>query len=284
MAQEVEDFYGCYLLYCENPKFKGRTYIGYTVNPTRRIGQHNKGKKAGGAWRTSGRGPWSMVLIVHGFPNDISALRFEWAWQHPTKSRRLKSIQMKKKNEHGYKSRFRTLSYMLRTGPWKRLPLTIRWLEPKYKLDFEPDLLPPAHMAIAYGPVVSKKIQSPKKALLSTQESNAQKTGCDDEDDIVVISQTQGRCSVCSRHVKNEDEALMKCLHRHCNMLSHMKCLAKYFLRESDHLLPVEGDCPKCKKSLVWGELIRYQKGCYQYLNEASEDEDQHWADELHVS
>lgn len=140
-CDEVKDFFGVYLLvsHSEESKFRGRTYIGYTVDPNRRIKQHNKGTQSGGAKRTSNGGPWKMVLIVHGFPNSISALRFEWAWQQPKVSRRLKTIRgldKRRSKESQFQHKFRILSEMLRIGPWNRLPLQIRWLGDEYFTDF----------------------------------------------------------------------------------------------------------------------------------------------------
>ena len=66
----------CYLLHSGNTK----TYIGATVDPDRRLRQHN-GELSGGARRTSGL-QWKRALYVGGFPDWTAALQFEWAWKY----------------------------------------------------------------------------------------------------------------------------------------------------------------------------------------------------------
>ena len=77
----------CYIIYSPS---KNRTYVGYTVEPTRRIRQHN-GIIKGGAKATSITNDWRFLSIITSsnpkFTN-ILALSIEWHLKHPSGKRR----------------------------------------------------------------------------------------------------------------------------------------------------------------------------------------------------
>lgn len=64
-ARGSEKFFGCYLVGSQNPAMKGRSYVGFTVNPPRRLRQHN-GVLAAGARYTRRLRPCEMIVVVHG--------------------------------------------------------------------------------------------------------------------------------------------------------------------------------------------------------------------------
>ncbi|XP_043416099.1 structure-specific endonuclease subunit SLX1 isoform X1 [Prionailurus bengalensis] len=260
-------FFGVYLLYCLNPRHRGRVYVGFTVNPTRRVQQHNGGRKKGGAWRTSGRGPWAMVLIVHGFPSAVAALRFEWAWQHPQASRRLAHVGPRLRSEAAFAFHLRVLAHMLRVPPWVRLPLTVRWLRADFRCDLCPP--PPPHMPLTFGPPPPRAAAPKRRAgPLADLESEP------DQD-------AEACCALCAGSFQDEEGPLC-CPHPGCRLRAHVICLAEEFLeKEPGQLLPLEGQCPGCKNSLLWGDLIWLCQMGTEEEEENLELEEEHWTDML---
>uniref|UniRef100_A0A1I7YY19 Structure-specific endonuclease subunit SLX1 homolog n=1 Tax=Steinernema glaseri TaxID=37863 RepID=A0A1I7YY19_9BILA len=242
----LDEFFGVYCLISQSPlkHYKNRCYIGYTVDPNRRIRQHNGGAQKGGANKTDNRGPWEMVCIVHGFPNSVSALRFEWAWQNPDKSRRLRALGLKKSpKESPFAFRLRIVCHMLNSEPWNRLALTFRWLQPQFELPFPADVTPPSHMDVQYG-LVEKASSIVPNAL----------------EDYEMIRP----CAICKKTIQTITDLLRCPSLRACGSHFHVRCLAERAISESREsekcVIPVSARCPRCSKNFRWGDVVRDQR------------------------
>lgn len=135
--------YHCYLLRSKAKQFPGTTYIGFTTHPARRLRQHNGELKNGGAYRTKrkGRRPWGFVAIIDGFVDKVGALQFEYAWQHPTRSRHFNQILSKGETgklsrKKSYPGKLAMLAALLHCMPFCNLALDVYLLNSVWKEEF----------------------------------------------------------------------------------------------------------------------------------------------------
>jgi structure-specific endonuclease subunit SLX1 len=81
----------CYLLVSS----EGQTYVGATVDPDRRLRQHNReisgGARATGMKVAEGQ-TWSRFCLVSGFPDNHAALQFEWRWKSLSRKKSLANL------------------------------------------------------------------------------------------------------------------------------------------------------------------------------------------------
>lgn len=109
-------------------------------------------------------------------------------------------------------------------------------------------------MQICHGRVIAKK-----KTLHLTQTQATQNS--------------TNYCTICYENISDSCATMsaMSCLNQRCKMRSHIVCLANLFL-EPGQFVPVEGDCPVCRKRLLWGNLVRKGNGCWDSQNDIDGD------------
>ncbi|KAI8090057.1 uncharacterized protein BX664DRAFT_281482 [Halteromyces radiatus] len=257
-------FYCCYLLRSLHPNYQNKVYVGSTPDPIKRLRQHN-GDLTQGAYKTEKRRPWEMVLFVYGFPSQQSALQFEWAWQHPTKSRHTKRqcIYETAQSKLGppahanlYFTKLRALYDLLCTKPFTRWPLKIHFMTLSHQVLFLTEAPSgcltnlPSQLYLSNGPMQDLI------SFIDPSDSDDPSAGWFDDlpNDI--------DCHVCRLAMNKKATDRYVCCpgnySQSCIMVAHLTCLANLFLSNdvSCNLIPVEGQCPACATRLVWGDLI----------------------------
>jgi structure-specific endonuclease subunit SLX1 len=123
--------HSCYVLYGNN-----KTYVGYTVNPKRRLRQHNGEITGGARYTRQMHGDARFLAIVSPFVDQRTALQFEWA------------MKKRKPRRHFLSGRARKICELLCTKQWTKKaiptsrhpPLTVRWFLSEEELEAKTSL------------------------------------------------------------------------------------------------------------------------------------------------
>ena len=134
-------------------------------------------------------------------------------------------------------------------------------------------------------------VQEEAVSSLSESEDDEESEEVEEE---LMYRHSSSRCAACRQSFVKSD-ATLRCLAvGHCEAEYHIVCLAEHFLsaevqagfaERNGQIVPVSGTCPRCQVELLWGDLIRFKRGCYKKELEVGKggpgSEGEHWADLL---
>lgn len=263
-------FLGCYLLVSRSklPAAVGKTYVGFTVDPPRRIKQHNGITKSGGARRTSKHRPWDMVAVIHGFRTKTQALQFEWAWQHPFKCYALQlhfdrpdAMALPSGKRNSVLGRLKSLSALVSIPPWSFCPLTLTICAPRQHWDeFSIQSLTfPKPFRVTFSAL---------DTLCASVASYDYRHPCDSVMPRQLPNKDSG-CFLCKQPVEypnlSSSRSSRKLTHcAHCGAISHLACMATCRIaneiNSAERLLPVEVQCKLCKGLMHWSRVVRLSR------------------------
>ncbi|PLN82427.1 hypothetical protein BDW42DRAFT_80822 [Aspergillus taichungensis] len=266
----IPPLYACYLLRSV-PK-PAALYIGSTPHPARRLAQHN-GVAKGGAKKTANeKRPWEMVIVVEGFMSRVSALQFEWAWQHPLDSRHTATEPGQITKRRGRRSLTAILGdlhrLLLSTG-FGSAPLAIRFFaDDVYRawamwIGRDGRALPPQMKAIPDGTCpVAPGGQDGRVGCVDAIPVDSSPIHGYLEKAHFLLDDPEGhlQCRVCLGVVDPAEERIVVCPQPHCHGISHLLCLSAKFLQatpDRDRLVPTEGACPACHETVSWPLMMK---------------------------
>ncbi|KAF9484519.1 hypothetical protein BDN70DRAFT_127777 [Pholiota conissans] len=279
LRHAIPSFYACYLLKSIQTPQSNAVYIGSTPSPPRRIRQHN-GEISAGARKTQRKRPWVMQMIVHGFPSRLAALKFEWAWQHPHKSRHLRDAtgNLFGQGSRLMKKNIAIVRAMIGKHPFDIWPLHVKLFTEEAVQCWDaaarfPDVLPlpPGFTCSVELEGVDGKSGHPGSGRIGPMAADDEEftAALLAKNTALIASERPLECAVCHESLHNHvDEPLSTtlCPATGCTATLHLACLAEKFLKEeteTQRMVPRGGKCPSCGNYTLWGDIVR---GCFRRL------------------
>ena len=270
-TRNSEGYYHCYLLHSLASARSTASYVGFTTHPMRRIRQHN-GEIKGGAKHTRRHRPWEMACVVGGFSSKVTALQFEWAWQHPRKSRRVREgAPPGTVGKSGFRGRAATMLAMLRIRPWSSMPLTLQIASDAAHAVIAPLLRAgplACHITCSRGPLNELAVYEQQQ-----QVDAAAAVGVESSSSSSAAAAAAALCTLCAEACceGEGEDASAGGRWAGCPRCGgggravtrvHLRCLARAFLSAADAssgaslLIPVRGRFPHCRCDVAWAEVV----------------------------